>query len=230
MDNLNDKYEVFEKHIANALNKHALIKPLSKKERKASVKPWITSGIRKSIVIKNEYFQKYKETKNQFFFIRYKIYRDRLNHLIRTSKRTYLHKYFEENKNNIRKTWSKINCILNRKRKTHSTICLLTEKSFISDQYEVGNKFNTYFTTVAAKLVDKLKVTNKKHSDNLTNPNISNFFINPTDSMEIEIVIKSLSNSKSSDIYGFPAKYWKMIAPKISSLLSMLFNESFNNV
>ena len=40
LDNLNEKYEVFENHIAKALNKHALIRPLTKKESRARVKPF----------------------------------------------------------------------------------------------------------------------------------------------------------------------------------------------
>ena len=38
LDNLNEKYEVFENHIAKALNKHSPIRPLTKKERRANYK------------------------------------------------------------------------------------------------------------------------------------------------------------------------------------------------
>ena len=78
--------------------------------------------------------------------------RDKLNHLIRSQKRKYYNNFFEKMKN----LWSQINSIIH-KRKSHSgNMCLNIEGSIVIDPLEVGNKFNTFYTTFANKLVKKI--------------------------------------------------------------------------
>ena len=74
-------------------------------------KPWITQGIRASIKIKNKLFVSGDQTK-------YKFYRNKINHLIRISKRRYYHDYFDINLTNMKQTWEALNNLLNRKTKT----------------------------------------------------------------------------------------------------------------
>ena len=77
-------------------NKHALEKPISKPIIKRSSKPWITKGIRRSIIIKNKLI--YSGDK-----VNYKIYRNKITKLIRTSKKTFSHEYFNNNLKNLKK-------------------------------------------------------------------------------------------------------------------------------
>ena len=64
-------------------------------------KPWITSGIRKSIKRKNKLYKKYLSTKNEYYISKYKCYRNKLNHLQRISKKIYYENYFTANNKNI---------------------------------------------------------------------------------------------------------------------------------
>ena len=87
------------------LNKHAPLKPLSKRNLKQLRKPWIIKGIRRSIKIKNSLY-------SSGDLLHYKLYRNKISTFTRLSKKTFFHKYFEENFTNIKKTWEGINDLL----------------------------------------------------------------------------------------------------------------------
>ena len=59
----------------------------------------------------------------------------------------------------MKKIWSKINHIIHKKKLSTNSMCLNADGAIISDPYEIGNKFDTFYTTVAQKLVDKMKKT-----------------------------------------------------------------------
>jgi hypothetical protein len=54
--------------------------------------PWITAGIKTSIKIKNNLYKKYVKTKSLYYHTKFKIYRNKLNHLIKISKTEYYNK------------------------------------------------------------------------------------------------------------------------------------------
>ena len=226
-NDVNGKYEIFHQHFLKTLNNNAPLKQLSKREQRQRNKPWITKGIRKSIKTKTQLYKKFIKTNDNFFYNRYKIMRDKLNHLIRSQKRKYYNNFFEKNKKNMKKLWSKINSIIH-KRKSHSgNICLNIEGSIVTDPLEVGNKFNPFYTTVAQKLVDKMKPPVTRYKDYLKNPIDKTFYMQPTCAKEIEQLIKELDSSKSNDIYDISVKVIKIAAPHISDILSDIFNKSF---
>ena len=55
------------------------------------------------------------KTKAKFWYNKYKYHSDKLNALISKSKKNHLRKYFEENYNDSKKTWQKINELLHHK-------------------------------------------------------------------------------------------------------------------
>ena len=63
---LNLKYEYFHDKILYLINKHAPMRDATKKENKRIHKPWITSGILKSIKQKNKLLKKFLRTKRIF--------------------------------------------------------------------------------------------------------------------------------------------------------------------
>ncbi len=100
---INSKYEHFQNKFLELLNKHAPLKPKSKRFKKQQRKPWITNGILKSIRTKNSLLKKFIKTKDEFWFQRYKIYRNTLNRVIRSSKQNYYSSYFRDFKKDSKK-------------------------------------------------------------------------------------------------------------------------------
>ena len=110
---INTKYEHFQNKFLELLNKHAPLKPNSKRLMKQQRKPWITKGILKSISTKNSLLKKVIKTKDDFWFERYRIFRNTLNRVIRSSKQNYYTSYFNDFKKDSKKIWKGVNEILN---------------------------------------------------------------------------------------------------------------------
>ena len=69
--------------------------------------------------------------------------------LISKSKRNHLSAFFQENLNNSKKLWNKINELINKKQKEMDDIFLSENSAMITKQRIVANTFNKYFINVA---------------------------------------------------------------------------------
>ena len=95
MNYLNKKYDAFHENLMPVVNQNVPLKEMSNKENK--------KGSLRQFTKRNSYLKKFRKTDNQLFFIRYKCYRDKINHLIRKNKKNYYCKYFNKCSQNIRK-------------------------------------------------------------------------------------------------------------------------------
>ena len=101
----------------NTLDVHAPIVKRTRKEMKNRKKTWLTKGILDSIKIKTKWFKKYMKLKNTHNYSQYKLYRDKLNKIIKTSKKNYYKAYFYEHQKYSKKSWNGINEIIGKRRK-----------------------------------------------------------------------------------------------------------------
>ena len=175
-NNPNTKFNVFQNTLLNIINKHAPLKRVSKKMHKMRNKPWITTGILKSISVKNRYYSKFLKTKDPSCYQKYKGYRDLLNHLIRKSKKIYYISYFNKFRKKSKMVWSGINDIIQKQKKHSNVLCLSINGKLTTNHKIIANCFNEYFTTVAQRIVDKMKPPTKKFKDNLKTPNPRSLF------------------------------------------------------
>jgi len=157
------------------VNKHAPLKPLSKRKLKQSLKPWITKGLLKSIKIKNALFVKGNIDKC-------KSYRNKITTLIRQSKKFYYHTYFTQHMNDMKKTWTGISEIMNHnKRKSKPIVGLkgLNGNGMMRNPAELPNVLNDFFSTVGQKLAANVPDSNCHNREYLSNTNLSSsFFLN----------------------------------------------------
>ena len=91
-------------------NKHTPLKTVSNRMRKQFSKPWISSGLKKSIEVKHFLFQSVN-------LVKYKLYRNRICTLSRLSKKNYFHAFFSDNLNNMKNTWNGINNLIHNNKK-----------------------------------------------------------------------------------------------------------------
>ena len=96
-------FESFHRILTQFIDKHIPIKQLSRRELKSYSKPWITSAIKTSVRVKNALYKKFLKTKSTYYHCKFKYYRNKLNHLMKASRRLYYNNYFLENINNSRK-------------------------------------------------------------------------------------------------------------------------------
>ena len=79
-------------------------------------KPWISNELIKVINVRNRLFQREKHQPNNINIKNlYKLFRNRINREMKKSKRDHYNQFFENNINNIKKTWEGIRSIINTK-------------------------------------------------------------------------------------------------------------------
>ena len=216
----------------NILDKHALFKNITKYKLKFRTKPWITPALQKSISIKNKFFKNYIKkkdiTQKNELHNNYKIYRNLISTLMKTSKQNYYSKYFESNLTNIKNTWKGIKSIISMRSSSSVTPTLLTFQNETTDNLKrIASIFNNDFSTISKKTQAKIKYSYKKCTDYLTNENPNSFFLSPKDKEEIKLILSSLVISKPTGPYSIPTKVLKLLKNDIFDQFADLINVSF---
>ena len=224
--------------ITSALDDHAPLRKITKKQHKKLNKPWITKGIIKSIRNKEKIYNQYlRETildKKTTLEKEFKKRKNMITILLRKSKKNFYNNYFQEHSKNTRKIWAGINNLINAK-PTASSLpsCLevnISKKNTftITEPSKIANTFNNYFASIADNILKTRKYTGNKHfSDYLRNPNPNTFLLTPTDKVEVETLIKLSNTNKSTGPNSIPNQVIKLISSHISEPLTNIANKIF---
>ena len=187
-----------------------------------------TKGILISCVQKNNLFKKLKKTPSQVNELTYKTFKNKLTHIIRIAKKNYFKEKFDMHRNNGKKTWETISEILkNKNKKTKVTDTFITSNGVpCTDNTDIANNFNKYFTTVGNTLAANLPQTDNDPIE-LIESNPDNFFCIPTTPAEINNIILHSKSKKSTGFDNIDSYIVKQIAPQIVNQLANIFNKSF---
>ena len=217
----------FNKQLTDVINKHVPTKYLSIKEVNWKRKPWINMNLQKIINNKNKIYAKYARTKSTFWYEKYKVINKQVRSLLFSAKKDYYNNYFTSHMNNLCKIWSGINELTHVKKQNHyEEIFLNTIGGITTDQKNVANNFNRYFTNVADELVLKLGKPNTKFQDYLKNPNEHSIYLNEIEPDEVRKLFHDLDIKKSGDIYGVTPYLIKLGSDELYELLTFLFNKT----
>ena len=131
-------------------------------------------------------------------------------------------------RNNGKKTWETISEILkNKNKKTKVTDTFITSNGVpCTDNTDIANNFNIYFTTVGNTLAANLPQTDNDPIE-LIESNPDNFFCIPTTPAEINNIILHSKSNKSTGFDNIDSYIVKQIAPQIVNQLANIFNKSF---
>jgi hypothetical protein len=197
--NSSSMFDSFYDKTSEIIDKHIPIKQISRGELKFKSKPWITPAIKVSIQMKNNLYKKYLKTKSTYYHIKFKCYRNKINHLLKISKRQYYNSYFLENINDSKIIWSGIKEIIHFKPKTNQkTIQIVEDNVEITDPKIIANAFNNYFTNIGNNLANLIPKVPNSPLENLKSPLPNSFFIFPATTNEIETEISQLKTGKAA--------------------------------
>ena len=224
----NQMFDLFYTKLSGIIDAHIPIKKLSKRELKIKYKPWITRAIRVSIQEKNRLYKKYLKTKSAYYHAKFKLYRNKINHLLKLSKRQYYNDYFNVNISDSRRIWKGIRRLVILKPQTLSKPTkLILNNSEICDSKSIANTFNSYFANIGNNLTCNIPKVNKCPSDYLITPLANSFYLFPTTSIEIEQEISRLNIKKSTGPYSIPTIVLKSLKSVLSKPLEIIFNSTF---
>ena len=134
---------------------------------------------------------------------------------------------FQKHIKDSKATWALINKLLGRKNK--NTLCkkLIINDIEITDPKDIADTFNEHFSSIAGKLHDSLPVPNYDHTHYTKREPINEtIFLSPTDSQEIEKIIRNLKSKNSCSLDGITTKMIKCFPIKLICIISFLINRS----
>ena len=214
------------------LDSHAPLKKLSCSGVKSYLKPRITPGIQKSMKVKDRLHKKFLRAKDPIrkdaLHNEVKQYRNYINILTRNSKVNHYQKFFQDHKKNLHKTWQGIKMIININKTTKKEVnCLDINGNEETDPAILSQIFNEFFSTIAQKIESKLINTIKHYTDYLTEPTRNTFILTPTNTEEIEDIIKNVNIRKSIGPNSIPTRLLKQVSMEVSIPIEKLINLSF---
>ena len=186
--------------------------PIQKKRLKIGFrqKPWLTKGLLKSARKKNQLYQQFLCSPSPARERQYKNFRNKFNHFMKITKRSYYEKKLDKYESNAKYTWQILDEVINKcKNKANclpSTFKVSDGK--ISDPAKIAEGFCEYFTNLGPTLAEKI-------------PDSINTFASYV-TTALEFVVKGKRKR------GRPRKSWKMQVEKGSRSVGLKKEDALN--
>ena len=196
----NVAYNIFHNKFKYFYDKSFPLKKL-KTTKTLARKPWISNGLVKSITTKNKLYKKLLKKYNSSNELKFKTYGNKLNNLLKISKKRYFAMKIECAKSDLKRTWNILNDLI-RKSKTKSNY----PESFIfndivtTDQKIISNNFNKYFTNIGINLAKSIPEASKNFSYYLNGSYIQSFVMYEPNEDEVAKLISEINPNKSCGI------------------------------
>ena len=200
---------------------------------KHKLSPWITSGIMHSIKFRDSLYKKLKSLNP--LHAQYRTTETNLNSYnlilkrsIRMAKTHYYKYQFEKYKNDIRKTWSTIKHILNKNSKSTSfpSYFLLNDEK-ITNENEIAENFNKFFTEIGPNLSKKITINSSKSYQSFLTEKIDHSFeFEEVTVDDIKNIISKIKPKSSSGHDNISSILLKKISDYVSPTLALIINQS----
>ena len=143
------------------------LNPLIKKTNICISKPWITTGIAKSIKVKDDLYKKFSSETNlrkkAEYQKQFRTYQNYISTLLRCSKVSY-NGLFEENKRKIKTVLETVKELITIKQKNDLPLTTLQiGKNIETGAKEIAKHFNGYFTSIAGERNEKIVKSKNMH-------------------------------------------------------------------
>ena len=197
---------------------------VSHKSRYHNRKPWLTAAVKNSIARKNWLYK--LSIKEPCFEGLYKEYKNRLTNLLRKLEKDYYEELLRVNKSNIKKSWTIIKEVINKRKNTKLQTEFKVGDQYTSDPTTIVNNFNSFFSNIGPQLSSKLPNTNINPCDYIQFNPTSHFSLSPVTEVEIATIIHNLkiSSPRPDDI---TPKIIKSSSLLIKAQLTHILNLSF---
>ena len=184
-------YSAFHNIITNAFE-HCFPYKQVKSEYQERL-PWLTQAIKNSIKRKHKLYTKQLKHHTQENIKIYKTFRNRLNHVMRISERSYYQNKIIEYQSNLRKSWKVINSVINRKKRSNMKNDYMNINGLRTDDpVAIANHFNKFFTEVGHNLDKKIQTTLTNPLQYITSRQENTLFLIPCTNEEITKIINNL--------------------------------------
>ena len=197
--------------------------------KKTAKDPWVTKGILNSIHRQKRLYL--DQLRDSTITNKYKSYRNCLQKTLRKAKIAYLKEKCKEYKQDSRKLWKLIHDLLNKRTNNTNGISGIKVDGIPRyDPKSITHEFCKHFSSIGEKFANKIPKPEKGINSYLSSipHNSKSIFLNPTNSREIETLIKDLVPKNSSGHDNLSNKLLKKLLPAMLEPLTILFNKSLS--
>ena len=175
--------------VMELVDRRVPIVKINQKQNNTRHKPWLTTGLIKSISHKQTIYKKFLKQKNKerktILFNQYKTYRNVLTQALRQCKNNHLKSFFEKHKKDSRKVWQGIRTLISNTSKRLIPHTMNISSEHTSDPKIIANAFNEFFGSIADKTKSKIRKADCKPESFLRDQNAKSIFLSPTTPKEI---------------------------------------------
>ena len=226
-------YKTIADTVTEAYNKNfPLIETRFRRDRH-KVQPWMTDELLKKISLKDQIYAQFRKAKvDTPLRSELKAELDLRNHEISAdivaAKNNFYSQKIEEYKNDIKKTWTTINQIVNKRRsKTKYPPFFEVDGKKITDRQEMASEFNQFFSTIGQKLADEIPSNGlPRMEDFLGEKPRCSFNFQPTNSDRVSKILHEMAPKHSAGQDGIPPCLVKDVIEDIAPALSIAINLS----
>ena len=191
-------------------------------------KPWLSHGLREAIKKKNKLFLKYRKTNSVQNETNYKIYRNKLNHILKISEKKHFQELLNSSKDNMKKTWQIMKNIVNKgKSKQIQSKFKLSDGTVTTNKDVISSKFNDFFVNIGPTLAKKIPNQTLSPLHFMGNPMINSIFLTQVTPVEMTDILQSLKNG-AAGYDDINASLLKMVSSCIVLPLVYLCNLSLD--
>ena len=144
----NTAYTDFNKAFLHIYEVSFPLKKVNITRKRTPRKPWMTPGLVRSCIKKEKLYKLRISNPTDDNILKYKVYRNKLNKILRAAENKYYAEQFELFKSNTKQTWQTIKYILHNNDATQLTDSFKINNKDITDKHEIAKKFNEYFVNV----------------------------------------------------------------------------------
>ena len=213
------------------VDKYMPLKKLSRKEKSLHYKPWLTSGIQKSMKTR-DYLQKQSfKLKTEEAEKQYKKYKNFVTRLQNLSYNSFFSNKITKNFKNKKRLWETVGEISKYKKRKNIDIKRLTNNGTdITGTEDIVNCLNSHFNSIGHTMADKIQNPNLPNDQQLSHiPYIDvPIKFEHTTHEEIVKLIRELKLNKAAGSDGINSYIIKKTQYLIAPVLLRLFNKSMD--
>lgn len=225
-NNAQEGYDIFLERFLSNVKANTENKIITHKNRK--LKPWITQGLINSIQHRDYLKRKLKNQYTEENIREYKIYRNFLNNLIRTTKNTFYWNKLNSTQNNYRKVWQVINEVSNNSAKKENYNITDQQGNLIDNDTSKANFFNNFFANIGNKMASSIDNAVNAPPQEINNKIVNySLFLQPVTEGELIIIISNLKNNTAAGPDGMSVTLLKKCHKYIITPLTHIINTSF---
>ena len=227
----NKSFSTFYNKVTKLLDEMAPYKKLTKREIRMQHKPWITSDILTSMTKRDIFYKDFVTEKDPVKKERlgsiYRSYRNLIVSLLRKSKKQYHTDYFEEHKQNMKKTWDGIRDLINVSKKSSTNINqIVNDNQTFTDNKSIAKALNNYFVNIGPSIENKIPKAKSSFQTYLGDQNPVSLILNPCDTDEITEIISSFGARKACGPFSISTNLLKEFSQHFSKPISIIVNKS----